>query len=138
MSERLRAERAAIADRIEAYCKEHETTPRKLSLACGWDGSHLGTVLRRLRIGRDVRRETIITIAREMGRPREWLETGTMPEGIRVGDLPEWPALAEELATRLRVPPERITLIAESRLPMKPTNVAAFMLLFSQAWAVSS
>lgn len=75
---------SAIADRIRAYAEEQGISPRALSLACGWDGSHLGTVLRRLDAGKDVRTATLDTIAATMGRPVTWLLTGETPEGARL------------------------------------------------------
>lgn len=74
------AQRREIAARVRAWVDEHKAalqredpgadyTVRQLSLACGWDGSHLGTVLRRLESGRDTRTETLRTIATQMGRP---------------------------------------------------------------------
>jgi len=137
VSEKVRAERAARAQRVEDYCKEHGISVRQLSLQCGWDGSHLGTVLRRWRAGGDVRDATTETIAREMGVPPDYLRTGHMPAGIRVADLQEWPAVSAAIVKALKLSPESLALLADSRVPEKPDDVEAFLFAFAQAWKLS-
>lgn len=136
----VRAEQLAkgreIAARVRAWVdeqKEHDPaySVRKLSLACEWDGSHLGTVLRRLEAGKDVRTETLRTIATGIGRPLSWLESGVMPEGVLVAELPGWPEASAGAVRDFRLTPEQVEEIGRMRVPfvprrpLQPHNVAA-------------
>lgn len=124
-----------IADRVRAYVAERDAeirlgdpdaetfTVRKLSLLCGWDGSHLGTVLRRLDAGKDVRRATLETIATQMGRPEAWLTTGQMPPGFRLADAPGWDQSAAEARERFKVPAEAVDAIGQTYVPKAPRHL---------------
>jgi hypothetical protein len=135
-------QRREIAARVRAWVDEQvkldpSASVRQLSIACGWDGSHLGTVLRRLEVGKDVRTETLRTIATTIGRPFAWLETGEMPEGIRLADLPAWPeASAAALERHRDLTPEAVAAIGKMRVPELPKRFdAGVVAQLARAWA---
>ncbi len=126
---------SAIADRIRAYAEEQGISPRALSLACGWDGSHLGTVLRRLDAGKDVRTATLDTIAATMGRPVTWLLTGETPEGSRLDAHPGWSDADTVAAERYRIDADTLRAIGGWRLPEPlPAVDAAFVVAVARAY----
>ena len=141
----LRAEqlqqRREIAGRVRTWVEERQRTEpdysvRQLSIACGWDGSHLGTVLRRLELGRDTRTETLRTIATGMGKPLPWLETGIMPKGVRLDTLEGWEELAERAAKEGRVPREAIDRFGALSVEKLPANLTPFLLAkMARDWA---
>ncbi len=110
---------------MRAYCTEQGVSPRQLSLTAGWDGSHLGTVLRRLERGRDVETGTLTTIAKYMGRPFVWLVTGEMPEGVRLDGLPGWAAVAAEAVERFGLDPAAVAAVGAMCVPEAPKRLEA-------------
>lgn len=128
-----REERADQRRQIAARIRQHvedvkaeisDYSVRKLSLECGWDGSHLGTVLRRLEAGKDVRAETLRTIATTIGRPVSWLETGIMPEGIRLADCKGWAeAAAAAMAETKGLDPAALEAVGNMRVPFEPKRL---------------
>lgn len=134
-------QRREIAARVRAWAEERAAADpgysvRQLSIACGWDGSHLGTVLRRLENGRDVRTETLRTIATTMGRPVSWLESGVMPEGVLLGDLPGWTEAAAGAIERFRLDPAHVAAIGQMRVPVAPRRLDAHVVAqLARAWA---
>lgn len=117
-----------MAARVHAYVEEQKTrdpeySVRKFSLECGWDGSHLGTVLRRMQLGKDQRGETLRTIAKQMGKPLSWLETGEMPEGYRLDEAPEWAVAVAAAIVRYKLDPALLAAMGASRLPYPPKHL---------------
>lgn len=139
------AQRREIAGRIRAHVAERKAedpdySVRKLSLSCGWDGSHLGTVLRRLEAGKDVRAETLRTIAMTIGRPVAWLETGTMPEGVLLKDCPGWKeAASAALAASRTLDPAAVEAVGHMRVPAPPRHLTGYVVAqMARAWMEAS
>lgn len=127
-----------IAARIRARIAEMGISESELAERDGKTRSVYSTILRGLMDGsrKNLSRGTLARFEMLLGKSKQWIETGEEPDGVRLADLPEWPAVSAEALARFKgVTPKILESVGKMRVPSRPKVFdAAFVGALARLW----
>jgi hypothetical protein len=118
-----------VSDRIRARLAELRISETAASESMGWSRSVLSTLMRRLDRGEaGLRDDTVSKLEHVLGKPGQWIRTGSEPPGVRLADCPGWPESSALAIERWGISPAKMSTIGEGRLPVAVRYVDAMLI----------